>query len=104
MTPRGGAVADRRGGADGTGFGRMIVFAIPKAEAEVIDNWHVAGLEGTGSLDFSLDGAFVPAELTYELGSPAVRGGDLFRLGMPAFLPAETLSRTACGFRCGHRT
>ena len=76
-------------GADGTGFGRMIVFAIPKVEAEVIDNWHVAGLQGTGSLDFSLDGAFVPAELTYELGSPAVRGGDLFRLGMPAFVSNE---------------
>ena len=78
-----------RGGDDGTGFGRMIVFAIPKAEAEVIDNWHVAGLQGTGSLDFSLDGTFVPAELTYELGSPAVRGGDLFRLGMPAFVSNE---------------
>ncbi len=81
--------ADRAGGADGTGFGRMIVFAIPKAEAEVIDNWHVAGLQGTGSLDFSLDGTFVPAELTYELGRPAVRGGDLFRLGMPAFVSNE---------------
>jgi indole-3-acetate monooxygenase len=76
-------------GADGTGFGRMIVFAVPKVEAEVIDNWHVAGLQGTGSLDFSLDGTFVPAELTYELGSPAVRGGDLFRLGMPAFVSNE---------------
>jgi indole-3-acetate monooxygenase len=87
-----GAVAgggDADGGAAGTGFGRMIVFAIPKAEAEVIDNWHVAGLQGTGSLDFSLDGTFVPAELTYELGSPAVRGGDLFRLGMPAFVSNE---------------
>ena len=83
----GGDPAD--GGPAGTGFGRMIVFAIPKVEAEVIDNWHVAGLQGTGSLDFSLDGAFVPAELTYELGSPAVRGGDLFRLGMPAFVSNE---------------
>jgi indole-3-acetate monooxygenase len=75
--------------AASTGFGAMIVFAIPKAEAEVIDNWHVAGLQGTGSLDFSVDGIFVPAELTYELGSPAVRGGDLFRLGMPAFVSNE---------------
>ena len=77
------------GGPAGTGFGRMIVFAVPKAQAEVIDNWHVAGLQGTGSLDFSLDGTFVPAELTYELGSPAVRGGELFRLGMPAFVSNE---------------
>ena len=86
------ATAGARGGDDeaaATGFGRMIVFTIPKADAEVIDNWHVAGLQGTGSLDFSVDGIFVPAELTYELGSPAVRGGDLFRLGMPAFVSNE---------------
>jgi alkylation response protein AidB-like acyl-CoA dehydrogenase len=88
----GTAAASAAGGDDEaspTGFGRMVVFAIPKAEAEVIDNWHVAGLQGTGSLDFSVDGIFVPAELTYELGSPAVRGGDLFRLGMPAFVSNE---------------
>jgi alkylation response protein AidB-like acyl-CoA dehydrogenase len=80
------------GGEDGaadTGFGRMVVFLVPKAQAEVIDNWHVAGLEGTGSLDFSVDGIFVPSELTYDLGTPAVRGGDLFRLGMPAFVSNE---------------
>jgi indole-3-acetate monooxygenase len=71
------------------GFGRMVVFLVPKAQAEVIDNWHVAGLQGTGSLDFSVDGIFVPSELTYDLGAPAVRGGDLFRLGMPAFVSNE---------------
>jgi alkylation response protein AidB-like acyl-CoA dehydrogenase len=70
-------------------FGRMVVFFVPKAQAEVIDNWHVAGLQGTGSLDFSVDGIFVPSELTYDLGSPAVRGGALFRLGMPAFVSNE---------------
>jgi alkylation response protein AidB-like acyl-CoA dehydrogenase len=72
-----------------TGFGRMVVFTVPKAQAEVIDNWHVAGLQGTGSLDFSADGIFVPAEMTYDLGTQAVRGGDLFRLGMPAFVSNE---------------
>ena len=80
--------ADSDGAAD-TGFGRMVVFLVPKAQAEVIDNWHVAGLQGTGSLDFSVDGIFVPSELTYDLGTPAVRGGDLFRLGMPAFVSNE---------------
>jgi indole-3-acetate monooxygenase len=83
------------GGASGgddaapTGFPLMIVFLVPKDQAEVIDNWHVAGLQGTGSLDFSLDGVFVPSEMTYRLGAPAVRGGDLFRLGMPAFVSNE---------------
>jgi indole-3-acetate monooxygenase len=76
-------------GVADTGFGRMVVFLVPKAQAEVIDNWHVAGLQGTGSLDFSVDGIFVPTELTYDLGAPAVRGGDLFRLGMPAFVSNE---------------
>jgi len=73
----------------GTGFGRMVVFAVPKSEAEVIDTWYVAGLQGTGSLDFRVDGVFVPEEMTYDLGTPAVRGGDLFRLGMPAFVSNE---------------
>jgi alkylation response protein AidB-like acyl-CoA dehydrogenase len=84
--------ADSSSGGDGaadTGFGRMVVFLVPKAQAEVIDNWHVAGLQGTGSLDFSVDGIFVPTEMTYDLGTPAVRGGDLFRLGMPAFVSNE---------------
>ncbi len=76
-------------GAAPAGLPLMIVFLVPKDQAEVIDNWHVAGLQGTGSLDFSLDGVFVPAEMTYRLGMPAVRGGDLFRLGMPAFVSNE---------------
>jgi alkylation response protein AidB-like acyl-CoA dehydrogenase len=76
-------------GAADTGFGRMVVFLAPKAQAEVIDNWHVAGLQGTGSLDFSVDGIFVPSELTYDLGTPAARGGPLFRLGMPSFVSNE---------------
>ena len=82
--------ADGDGAVDGgTGFGRMVVFAVPKSEAEVIDNWYVAGLQGTGSLDFRVDELFVPGEMTYALGIPAVRGGDLFRLGMPAFVSNE---------------
>ena len=82
-------VVDGAEGAAETGFGRMVVFLVPKAQAEVIDNWHVAGLQGTGSLDFSVDGIFVAGEFTYDLGAPAVRGGDLFRLGMPAFVSNE---------------
>ncbi|HEX3514551.1 MAG TPA: acyl-CoA dehydrogenase family protein, partial [Trebonia sp.] len=87
--PSGGEEPPADQGAAATGFGRMVVFLVPKAQAEVIDNWHVAGLQGTGSLDFSVDGIFVPSELTYDLGTAAVRGGDLFRLGMPAFVSNE---------------
>jgi indole-3-acetate monooxygenase len=96
--PNGGAAVTGSGDAAsetetavtaGTEFQQMMVFAVPKSQAEVIDNWHVAGLQGTGSLDFSVDGVFIPEELTYNLGAPAVRGGDLFRLGMPAFVSNE---------------
>jgi indole-3-acetate monooxygenase len=68
---------------------RLVVFVIPKEQAEVIDNWHVAGLQGTGSLDWKVSGLFVPAGHAYDFGGPAVRGGDLFRLGMPAFTSNE---------------
>jgi indole-3-acetate monooxygenase len=67
----------------------IVVFVLPKDQAEVIDNWHVAGLQGTGSMDFRVDEQFVPHDMTYQLGTPAVRGGDLFRLGMPAFVSNE---------------
>jgi indole-3-acetate monooxygenase len=71
------------------GSERIVVFVLPKDQAEVIDNWRVAGLVGTGSMDFRVAGRFVPDEMTYDLGSAAVRGGDLFRLGMPAFVSNE---------------
>jgi indole-3-acetate monooxygenase len=76
-------------GAAGTGVGGMVIFTVPKADAEVIDNWHVAGLQGTGSLDWTVSDLFVPTSRCYKLGSRAVRGGDLFRLGMPAFVSNE---------------
>jgi len=76
-------------GAAAEGGQRIVVFVLPKAQAEVVDNWQVAGLVGTGSMDFRVDGQFVPDEMTYDLGTAAVRGGDLFRLGMPAFVSNE---------------
>jgi alkylation response protein AidB-like acyl-CoA dehydrogenase len=57
----------------------VIVFVAPKDDADVIDTWHVAGLRGTGSLDFRLSDVFVPASMTYARGGPAFRGGALFR-------------------------
>jgi indole-3-acetate monooxygenase len=59
--------------------GRVLVFIAPKDDAEVIDTWHVAGLVGTGSMDFSMDEVFVPAEMTWDRISPGVRGGALHR-------------------------
>jgi indole-3-acetate monooxygenase len=65
------------------------VFVLPKNEAEVIDTWQVAGLQGTGSLDFRADQIFVPEEQTYEFGAEAVRSGDLFRQELRLFVSNE---------------
>jgi alkylation response protein AidB-like acyl-CoA dehydrogenase len=39
-------------------------FLVPKSVAKVVDDWHVAGLAGTGSKSFTIDEAFVPAHRT----------------------------------------
>jgi alkylation response protein AidB-like acyl-CoA dehydrogenase len=69
-------------------------FVVPVVDATVhLDSWHVAGLKGSGSHDFSVDDVFVPAEMTWDRaimmnGTPE-RGGAIFRLGMPAFTSNE---------------
>ena len=39
-------------------------FIVPRAVAKIVDDWHVAGLAGTGSKSFTIDEAFVPAHRT----------------------------------------
>ena len=66
----------------------MRTFLVPRADYRIIDNWHVAGLAGTGSKDIVVDDAFVPEHRThrfadaYMLQNPgqAVNTGPLFRL------------------------
>jgi indole-3-acetate monooxygenase len=72
-----------------TGSDPILVYVIPKDQVEVIDNWRVAGLQGTGSLDFSAEDAFVPQEQTYSRTAGAVRGGDLFRQELHLFVSNE---------------
>lgn len=70
---------------------RVLAFVIEKAKATVYDNWHVAGLEGTGSSDFSLDEVLVPHELTFSRPNPrtapssATRASGPPRRGGPLF-------------------
>jgi indole-3-acetate monooxygenase len=65
-------------------------FVLPTGEAELRDNWHVVGLKGTGSCDFSVDDLFVPDARTWDnLRDQAKRGGPLYRIGMPGFVANE---------------
>jgi alkylation response protein AidB-like acyl-CoA dehydrogenase len=67
---------------------RMVVF--PATQATIDDNWHVAGLKGTGSCDFSVSDLFVPEAFTFDViaGQPQ-RGGPLYHLGLPGLVINE---------------
>ena len=40
-------------------------FLFPKSKAEIVDNWQVIGLKGTGSDTYVIDDLFVPREFTF---------------------------------------
>jgi 3-hydroxy-9,10-secoandrosta-1,3,5(10)-triene-9,17-dione monooxygenase len=75
-------------------------FLIPKAQCEIIDTWHVAGLAATGSRDVRVDDVFVPAhrfvpvELLREGGGPGLDANPapLFRLPLIAVNPYAVLA------------
>jgi len=68
---------------------RFCVF--PAKQAEIIDNWYVMGLVGTGSCDYTATDLFVPEEFTHMLPNetPPRRGGALYRFGFPGFIANE---------------
>ncbi|WP_436795468.1 acyl-CoA dehydrogenase family protein [Actinospongicola halichondriae] len=81
----GGAVLDASGemvfGDDG--MPEMRVAAIPRDEVTLAGGWHVLGLQGTGSQDYSVDDVFVPTGRTFELFSESpLRGGPQFSIGI----------------------
>lgn len=76
---------------------RLLLF--PRAEVEVIDTWHVAGLRGTGSKDIEVSGAMVPAERTASLITDSPRAdGPLYAFPVFGLL---ALSIAACALGIG---
>lgn len=44
------------------------LFLLPKADVELLDTWHMAGMQGTGSHDVEADRVFVPAHRRIGIG------------------------------------
>ncbi len=75
---------------DGARAAERRVFVVRTADVDVHDTWHVAGLRGTGSCDFSLKDHFVADAFTWDIErARPQRGGALYRLGLPAFVTNE---------------
>lgn len=65
-------------GAAGPG-GRPRTALLPASQVEIVENWDVVGLKGTGSHDLRLDGAFVEDRWTFIRGGEATIDEPLYR-------------------------
>jgi alkylation response protein AidB-like acyl-CoA dehydrogenase len=65
-------------------------------DVTIHDNWHVAGLRGSGSNDVSAENLFVPESFTWQrydrLRGIRRRGGPIFLLGLPGSVSNEHAS------------
>ncbi|MEX2206202.1 MAG: hypothetical protein WEF50_08250 [Myxococcota bacterium] len=58
-------------------------FVVPRASVTVLDTWHVGGLRGTGSTDFTIDDLFVPNERSFLMfAGPRLNDAPIF--GLPS--------------------
>ena len=80
-------------------------FLVPRSDYQIVDNWNVSGLEGTGSHDITVENAFVPEHRThrsihgFECNSPgnAVNDHYIFRLPFgQIFVRAVSSSSIGC--------
>jgi alkylation response protein AidB-like acyl-CoA dehydrogenase len=83
------------GVVEGTGEPR--IFVLPVKQATLIQNWDVLGLRGTGSIDYTIENAFVPEAFTHvAVTDQPRRGGSLYTIGIVGFA-AMCHSAWACG-------
>jgi indole-3-acetate monooxygenase len=85
---------------EGTGEAR--IFVTPVSDAHLLrDSWDVLGLRATGSIDYTIDGAFVPRDWSHAAGqTSSERGGLLYNLGIIGFV---TLGHAAWALGVGRR-
>jgi 3-hydroxy-9,10-secoandrosta-1,3,5(10)-triene-9,17-dione monooxygenase len=94
---------------EGKRFADLHSFLLPRKDYRIDDNWHVAGLAGTGSKDIVVEGALVPAHRSqshwdYTMGRPLpgweLNPGPLYRLPFPLVF-INTLTAAIVGAAAG---
>ncbi|HEX4376307.1 MAG TPA: acyl-CoA dehydrogenase family protein [Steroidobacteraceae bacterium] len=79
----------------------MLIALAPREQVEMLGNWNVLGLRGTGSYDFKVREQVVHQDFVFDAGNPqAQRGGALYRMG---FFGIPTLCHASFGAGCAHR-
>ena len=67
--------------------GEPRIFVVPVEQAELLwDSWDVMGLRGTGSIDYNINGVFVPEEYShFAFTTEPQRGGVVYKIGIIGF-------------------
>jgi alkylation response protein AidB-like acyl-CoA dehydrogenase len=75
-------------GTTGNGMPLIMSVVVRRDDITVVDDWHVAGLRGTGSMSFTLENHTVPAHRTFPFFSPAAIDEPRYRLPLFGFIGA----------------
>lgn len=68
------------------GTGEPRIFVVPREKAELLGNWDVMGLRGTGSIDYTLDNVYVPDGYShFAVTQDPKCGGSLYHIGIIGF-------------------
>ncbi|OLL32003.1 acyl-CoA dehydrogenase [Burkholderia sp. SRS-W-2-2016] len=65
--------------------GKPFTAVFPASEVEIVDNWNVVGMQGTGSHDLRLKNKFVDEQWTFVRGGAALIDEPLYRYPAVAF-------------------
>jgi alkylation response protein AidB-like acyl-CoA dehydrogenase len=62
------------------GLPALVSTLVPRDDVTIVDDWHVAGLRGTGSMSFTMENRVIPAHRTFSFFGPTTVDEPAYRL------------------------